>query len=127
MLPGAFEAAASDDLKGFDAALCEGLETATAAVFPLVAPLVFPGLALAAAADFVRGDCPRCDLGDFLRDFLDIRLPFVAFGRSIIGLLRVPSGTPAKIGGWASLTAPEYGYKEFDAAPVLSLNELKAG
>ena len=70
---------------------------------------------------------PRDDLGDFLRNFLDIRLPFVAFGRSIIGLLRVPSGTPAKIGGWASLTAPEYGYTEFDAAPVLSLNEPKAG
>jgi hypothetical protein len=27
-------------------------------------------------------------LEDFLRDFLDIRLPFVAFGGSIIGLLR---------------------------------------
>ena len=28
-------------------------------------------------------------LGDFLRVFLDIRLPFVAFGGSIMGILRV--------------------------------------
>jgi hypothetical protein len=33
-------------------------------------------------------------LGDFLRDFLDIRLPFVAFGGSIIRVLRVISGKP---------------------------------
>jgi len=31
-------------------------------------------------------------LGDFLRDFLDIRLPFVAFGGSIVGVLRLNSG-----------------------------------
>jgi hypothetical protein len=31
-------------------------------------------------------------LGDFLRVFLDIRLPFVAFGGSIIRVLRVVSG-----------------------------------
>jgi len=92
MLPGAFEAAASDDLKGFDAALCEGLEAATAAVFPIAAPPVFRDLVFAAAADFVRGDRPRCDLGDFLRDFLDIRLPFVAFRGSIFELSRVSTG-----------------------------------
>jgi hypothetical protein len=33
-------------------------------------------------------------LGDFLRDFLDIRLPFVAFGGSIIGVLRLNSAVP---------------------------------
>jgi hypothetical protein len=95
----------------------------------LLATEVRPLAALAFGLDSAVGLAlrPRDDLGDFLRDFLDIRLPFVAFGGSIIGLLRVPSGTPAKIGGWASLTAPEYGYKEFDAAPVLSLNEPKAG
>jgi hypothetical protein len=32
---------------------------------------------------------PDPDLGDFLRVFLDIRLPFVAFGGSIMELLRV--------------------------------------
>ena len=91
----------------------------------LLATEVRPLAALAFGLDGAVGLAlrPRDDLGDFLRDFLDIRLPFVAFGRSIIGLLRVPSGTPAKIG----LTAPEYGYTEFDAAPVLSLNEPKAG
>ena len=95
----------------------------------LLATEVRPLAALAFGLDGAVGLAlrPRDDLGDFLRDFLDIRLPFVAFGRSIIGLLRVPSGTPAKIGGWASLTAPEYGYKEFDAAPVPSLNEPTAG
>jgi hypothetical protein len=31
-------------------------------------------------------------LGIFLRNFLDIRLPFVAFGGSIMGGLRVLSG-----------------------------------
>jgi hypothetical protein len=38
--------------------------------------------------------CGRLDevLGDFLRDFLDIRLPFVAFGGSIIGVLRTRIG-----------------------------------
>jgi hypothetical protein len=30
----------------------------------------------------------------FLRDFLDIRLPFVAFGGSTIRVLRVLSGVP---------------------------------
>jgi hypothetical protein len=34
---------------------------------------------------------PDDGLGDFLRVFLDIRLPFVAFGGSIIGVLRVLS------------------------------------
>ena len=29
-----------------------------------------------------------------------------------------------QVGGWASLMASEYGYKEFDAPPVSSLNVL---
>jgi hypothetical protein len=94
MRPGFVEPAASDDLKVFDAALCEGLKAAPVAVFLIAARLVFPDLAFAAVADLVRRDWPRSDLGDFLRDFLDIRLPFVAFRGSIIGLSPVSSGVP---------------------------------
>jgi hypothetical protein len=51
-------------------------------------------------------------LGDFLRVFLDIRLPFVAFSGSIIALLRVLYGNcPC----WANLPTPEYGYNGFCA------------
>ena len=47
---------------------------------------------LLAAAGFRRAFCGlRGGLEDFLRDFLDIRLPFVAFGGSIIRVLRVLS------------------------------------
>jgi hypothetical protein len=64
-------------------------------------------------------------LGDFLRVILDIRLPFVAFSRSIIGLLRVLSWrTEIESGCRVSLMAAEDGYKEFDAPPVRSLNVL---
>jgi hypothetical protein len=38
-----------------------------------------------------RAGVPTGALGDFLRVFLDIRLPFVAFGGSIMGVLRVLS------------------------------------
>jgi hypothetical protein len=41
-----------------------------------------------------RTGCLDEVLGDFLRDFLDIRLPFVAFGRSIMWVLRVLAGEP---------------------------------
>jgi hypothetical protein len=62
-------------------------------------------------------------LGDFLRVFLDIRLPFVAFGGSIMGIFAgLVRRTPNRVGCWARLMAPEYGYKEFDAPPVRSLN-----
>jgi hypothetical protein len=47
-------------------------------------------------------------LGDFLRVFLDIRLPFVAFGGSIIRVLRDVSGhARIKAGRWANLMASE--------------------
>jgi hypothetical protein len=46
---------------------------------------------LADVFDAARVALPGADLGDFLRVFLDIRLPFVAFGGSIIGLLRALS------------------------------------
>ena len=72
-----------------------------------------------------HGFAAAATLGDFLRVFLDIRLPFVAFGGSIIGVLRVSRG---RIGfaadRWASLIGPEYGYKDFEASPVRSLMDL---
>jgi hypothetical protein len=39
--------------------------------------------------DPARAAFPVAVLEDFLRVFLDIRLPFVAFGGSIMGVLRV--------------------------------------
>jgi hypothetical protein len=47
-------------------------------------------------------------LEDFLRVFLDIRLPFVAFGGSIIAVLRA---SRSRVRRWASLIAREYRYK----------------
>jgi hypothetical protein len=91
------------DFNRFDGALCDALGG------------VFPGCLLAVLADFLTVVVRRVfaadvlvdaavrarvafaagalseALGDFLRVFLDIRLPFVAFGGSIIGLLRVGS------------------------------------
>src|SRR4051794_13029685 len=52
-------------------------------------------------------------LEDFLRVFLDIRLPFVAFGGSIIAALRVPCWNFRR---WANLATSEYGYNGFCAA-----------
>ena len=57
---------------------------------------VFVALALAAAG-FAEDLALAAVLGDFLRVFLDIRLPFDAFGGSIIGILRVPSGRPDSV------------------------------
>jgi hypothetical protein len=63
-------------------------------------------------------------LGDFLRVFLDIRLPFVAFGGSIMDTASLlPAGRNQAV-CWASLMASEYGYKEFDIPPVCSLIAL---
>jgi hypothetical protein len=80
-----------EDVNRFDAALCDGLAVARfvdfAAVLRLFALLVF-----LAFADFAESDWRGGVLGDFLRDFLDIRLPFVAFGGSTIRLLRILSG-----------------------------------
>src|SRR6202000_536784 len=92
-----FDAAAAEgDFNRFDAALCDGpgtgflleLFAADASAF---APLVLTAL-LVAFADLVAAFRVGEVLGDFLRDFLDIRLPFVAFSGSIIGILRVSSG-----------------------------------
>jgi hypothetical protein len=80
------------DFNGFDAALCDVAE----GVFPgfLVASWidlladarrVFEGDVFADVFDAARVAFPDDGLGDFLRVFLDIRLPFVAFGGSIMG------------------------------------------
>jgi hypothetical protein len=53
---------------------------------------VFAAGVLADVIDWARVVFPEEVLEDFLRVFLDIRLPFVAFGGSIIGILRVLSG-----------------------------------
>jgi hypothetical protein len=90
----------------FDAGLCEaiaalpaGFLTAALAADRL-APL--PGFLADVLAAFAGPV-----LGDFLRVFLDIRLPFVAFSRSIIAALRVPCWNLPR---WANLTTSEYGY-----------------
>jgi len=88
--------AGTGDFNGFDAALCETFER-----FPSVCLLVFlPALPatgrrafetgfFADVADFARVASRGAGFEDFLRVFLDIRLPFVAFAGSIMGLLRV--------------------------------------
>ena len=92
---------------------------------PAVARLVFEGGDFADAFDGARAGLPDDALGDFLRVFLDIRLPFVAFGGSIIAVLRVFSlAIRNRADRWASLMAPEYGYKEFEIPAVRSLNGL---
>src|SRR5689334_12813972 len=70
------DVAAEEDLNRFDVALCDGLPVrffdANAAFRP-----GFTVRVLEAFADFAALGCRDAGLGDFLRDFLDIRLPFV--------------------------------------------------
>jgi len=109
------------DFNRFDAALCDVWRFLFDA---FAARLAFATLVLEAFDDFATGRPPGEVLGDFLRDFLDIRLPFVAFGGSIIRVLQPLPLRRIRARGWASLTASEYAYKEFDATPVCSLSEL---
>ena len=72
---------------------------------------------------FEVADLPAV-LGDFLRVFLDIRLPFDAFGGSINGVLRVLlCDLRIRAGCWAILMTSGYGYKDFEASPVRSLKD----
>jgi hypothetical protein len=113
-------AAAMEDFNRFDAPLCDG--SPVACVIDFAAALrLFTLLVFCVFGDLEPDGRRGGVLGDFLRDFLDIRLPFVAFGGSTIRILRPESRIRA--GGWASLTAPEYSYKDFDAPPVRSLRE----
>ncbi|WP_423958733.1 hypothetical protein [Bradyrhizobium sp.] len=107
----------SEAVNRFDAAVCDGSEVAFLADLLAAARLVF-------AAAFARTGRRGAALEELLRDFVDIRLPFVAFGGSIIRLLRSCPANRNRPGGCASLVAPEYGYKEFDAPPVPSLKEF---
>jgi hypothetical protein len=85
-----------DDFNFFDGALCDafavGVPVRLFFVFlpdlVAVALRAFEGAAFAGIADRVRIAFPAAGLEDFLRVFLDIRLPFVAFRGSIIGVLR---------------------------------------
>jgi len=119
------------DFNFLDGALCD----ARAAAFPcrLLAVLadffavvlrVLAAGVLADDFDGARVAFPEGVLGDFLRVFLDIRLPFVAFGGSIMGIAARASAGRNRADCWASLMGWEYGYKEFDAPPVRSLNVL---
>jgi hypothetical protein len=82
-------------LRDFFAVAFGGLLAAFLEVFPETFLETFLGESLAVfAADFfdvfdeARVAFPERDLGDFLRVFLDIRLPFVAFAGSTNGVLR---------------------------------------
>src|SRR5262249_19392885 len=57
-------------------------------------------------------------LGDFLRVFLGIRLPFVAFSGSTVVQGRFYPWTGVEAQGWANLMRSEYGQKELDIPPV---------
>jgi hypothetical protein len=98
------------DFNAFDGAFCDAFGAALAAfrvAFPADSPAlagrVLPRCDFADFAGFAReatfrdaalagalGDV----LGDFLRVFLDIRLPFVAFGGSIMGSYESRLGRP---------------------------------
>jgi hypothetical protein len=99
LLRGFAAAEGEEDFNRFDAALCDvSLARFLFDVFAvarlLFAALVLIDLALEPFDVLARTGCLDEVLGDFLRDFLDIRLPFVAFGRSIIRVLRVLAGEP---------------------------------
>ena len=88
MLAADFGRAAPDDFNIFDAALCEGPEAGELRVLFAVALADLEALVLATAG-FAEDLALDAVLGDFLRDFLDIRLPFDAFGGSTNRVLRV--------------------------------------
>jgi hypothetical protein len=88
--------AGREDFNGFDGALCDVDRAAFAVCLFLVLPdlaagfgLVFEAGVFADVCDRARVVFPMAGLGDFLRVFLDIRLPFVAFGGSIMGAIAV--------------------------------------
>jgi hypothetical protein len=86
-----------EDFNGFDAALCDVPGVFPGCLFFLLADVLavarrfFEGAGFADGFDRAGAAFPEDALGDFLRVFLDIRLPFVAFGGSIIEVLRVLS------------------------------------
>ena len=89
------------DFNLFDGALCDAFAVALPVclffvlllVLVAVAPRVFEGAVFADLADWARIAFPAEGLKDFLRVFLDIRLPFVAFRGSTNRVMRVSSRT----------------------------------
>ena len=79
-------------LNRFDGALCEASLVALLLDLTVAARLVFACFIFAEIVDGPRAGMREGGLVDFLRVFLDIRLPFVAFGGSIIRLLQILSG-----------------------------------
>jgi hypothetical protein len=91
----------SENFNGFEGTVCDVAKVALAVCllvfatdFLAVGRRVFEGCAFADVFDRARGAFPddgpagflAAFFGDFLRVFLDIRLPFVAFGGSIMGI-----------------------------------------
>jgi len=92
----AADALGPDDFNGFDGALWDVLGVAfPVCLFGFLADALAVARRFFEGAGFVfdgaRAAFPADALGDFLRVFLDIRLPFVAFGGSTIAVLRVLS------------------------------------
>src|SRR5215469_16026233 len=92
-----FATAAVLAVNGFRAALCDDREICFFTDLRSERLRVLPRFALACAGGLAPAPLRNADLEDFLRDFLDIRLPFVAFGGSIIGVLRGLSGKPESL------------------------------
>jgi hypothetical protein len=116
---------AGDDFNGFAGVPCDAAEVASPVCFlALLAGRVFAGGDFTDFDDPARAVSVELFLGEFLRGLLDIRLPFVAFGGSIMGIGgSCPAGC-VRVVCWASLTVSEYAYKEFQTLPVRSLNAL---
>jgi hypothetical protein len=91
-------AAFSDDFNRLDAGLCDAGFAPVLPDLAAEAGCVFALRVFVDARDFgafvLAVGLPEGDLDDFFRDFLDIRLPFVAFGGSTKAVLQLSSGVP---------------------------------
>jgi hypothetical protein len=112
----------SEDFNRFDGALCEAAEAAPLVDLRFDAGVVVAGLPAAAVRVFLARGVSEAVLDDFLRVSLDIRLPFDAFGGSTKQLLQLVSAGRHRAHDRASLTAQNYGYKDFRSSPACSLN-----
>ena len=87
-------AADSEDFNRFDAALCDAAFAAVLLDVVAGARRVVAGFVVALVRVFTGRGPAEGVLDDFFRDFLDIRLPFDAFGGSTKALLQLSSGAP---------------------------------
>jgi hypothetical protein len=123
LLPGGEAAGEDGDLNRFDVALCDGLP---AALFDALAAF---GLSLRPRSWKLSTISP---LDAAWTKFWGISCAIswtYAFLSSLsadqsLGYCEPLPACRIRADGWASLTATEYGYKEFDAPPVRSLSEL---